>query len=138
MHFTRSALSAVLAICTFCTSALAAPSSFSRSTAVTLKDIATFPNGTWIENSYVRSNGQILVSLLTSPDIYEVDPTGKVAPKLVLSIPGYLGLLGFAELQEDVFAVIAGNFSLATFETTIGKLKIYAPGKPQLVLGDVN
>lgn len=117
MIFIRSALW----ISAICTAAYAAAVGSPRSTGVTIRDIAQFPNGTWIENAIFReSNGQLLVTLLTTPDIYQVDPSGKTPPKLLLSIPGYIGVLGIAELSPDVFAVITGNFTLSTFATVPG------------------
>lgn len=79
-----------------------------------------FPNETWIENISVRSNGQILVTLLTTPDLYQVDPFGEAKPKLIQRFPNALGLLGITELEEDVFVVVAGNYSLKTGTNTPG------------------
>ncbi|UNI23751.1 hypothetical protein JDV02_009551 [Purpureocillium takamizusanense] len=77
------------------------------------RPIIQFPNGTWAENIAVRSNGNILVTLLNEPAIYEVDPRQKpVASKLVHKFDGVSSLFGIAEVSDDVFAVAMGNFSL--------------------------
>ena len=110
----RSAL-AVLALST-----AAYAAAVGSTTKVTTRDIAVFPNGTWVENINILSNGQLLVTLLNVPELYQVDPRGIQEPRLVQRLPGVEGLLGTAEVAPDVFAVIAGNFSLATDVSTTG------------------
>jgi hypothetical protein len=85
---------------------------------VTLRDVWRFPTGTWVENIAVRSNGKLLVTLLSQPDVYQVNPSGTESPSLVYSFPGASGALGIAELGTDVFAVVAGNWSTTTFTST--------------------
>ncbi|KAF7968177.1 hypothetical protein HWV62_31686 [Athelia sp. TMB] len=92
---------------------------------VTTRDIAIFPNGTWVENINILSNGQLLVTLLNVPELYQVDPRGIQEPRLVKRISGVEGLLGIAEVTPDVFAVIAGNLSLATDVSTAGSYSIW-------------
>jgi hypothetical protein len=84
----------------------------------TLHDIWQFPLGTWVENLAVRTNGQLLVTLLSQPELYHVDPFQKTAPTLIHSFPNASGLLGIAEIEDDVFAVVAGNWSTTTLATT--------------------
>ncbi|KAL8823433.1 MAG: hypothetical protein Q9191_005858 [Dirinaria sp. TL-2023a] len=105
--------------------------------------IYQFPNNTWLENLAVRSNalasqslvrkanadsgaikGQVLVTVMTSPDLYLIDPTNR-QPVLVHSFTNHLGLLGIVELQHDVFCVIAGNYSQQTNTNTPGAWDIY-------------
>ena len=75
--------------------------------------IYEFPPQTWVENLAVQSHGKILVTLLFTPDIYQIDPIQKTAI-LVHSFKGYNSLLGIAELQPNIFYIAAGNFSLIT------------------------
>ncbi|KAH6971938.1 hypothetical protein EDB80DRAFT_744073 [Ilyonectria destructans] len=84
--------------------------------------IHEFPNPTWLENIAVRQSGQLLVTSLTHPRLYQVDPSGAYPPVLVADIAGADGLLGIAELERDVFYVIAGNLTAtaATASTTAG------------------
>lgn len=89
-------------------------SSPSPSSPITTNVIWQFPNETWIENLSVRSNGQILVTLLTTPDLYQVDPLGKTKPILIQRFSNALGLLGITEIEEDVFVVVAGNYTVKT------------------------
>ena len=83
-----------------------------------------FPKPTWIENIAVRSNGGLLVTLLTSPELYHISPSTKEAV-LVHKFDGFLGLTGIIEVKEDVFYIGAGNFSLETFASEQGSYKIY-------------
>ncbi|KAF7976645.1 hypothetical protein HWV62_5967 [Athelia sp. TMB] len=94
-------------------------------TGISLETVGVFPNGTWLENAAVRSNGQLLVTLLSSPQVYQVDPFSSQQPQLVQTIPGVEGLLGIGEVEEDVFAVIAGNLSIATVVSTVGSYSIW-------------
>ncbi|GME60473.1 Six-bladed beta-propeller TolB-like protein [Neofusicoccum parvum] len=75
--------------------------------------IYQFPDGTWVENIAVRSNGNLLVTLLTSPELYEIDPSRPESSSahLVHRFDGNVGLFGITEVEADVFAVVGGNFS---------------------------
>jgi hypothetical protein len=85
----------------------------------TLTDVWRFPKGTWAENMAVRSNGQLLVTFITPPDLYLVDPVAP-NPQLIHRFPQAASLLGIAEVEKDVFAVVAGNFSVKTLASTPG------------------
>jgi hypothetical protein len=102
--------------------------------------IYQFPNGTWLENLAIRPTGQILVTVLTAPELWQVTPgynssqhvldTNSSKPlgsaTLVSRIPDVTGLLGIVEMQQlDVFYAIAGNFSLANLTSTNGSYSIW-------------
>ncbi|KZV90794.1 hypothetical protein EXIGLDRAFT_770462, partial [Exidia glandulosa HHB12029] len=80
--------------------------------------------GTWVENIAVRQNGQLIVTMLGVPEIWAVDPI-KSTKSLIASLPGVNGVLGIDELAPDVFAIAAGNFTLATATTTPGSYSIW-------------
>ena len=82
--------------------------------------IYEFPNETWVENIAVRSNGNLLLNLLSTPQLYELDPFNPApsSAKLLHTFPYATGLAGIAEIQPNIFAVLAGNWSLETFSTT--------------------
>lgn len=74
-----------------------------------------FANGTWLENIAVRSNGNLLVTLIDRPELYQIDPFHNIAT-LVTNLEDEadaLSLLGITEMAPDVFVFIAGNFSIA-------------------------
>ena len=79
---------------------------------VSVAEVATFTIGTWIENLAVRSNGKILASSASTPQIWQVDPTDQAAAFVVATIPDHLSLAGITEVPGDVFYVAANNFSV--------------------------
>lgn len=92
-----------------------------------IRTIYEFPNETWIENIAVRSNGNLLLNLLSTPSLYELNPLhpDPGSAKLLHTFPLTTGLAGIAEIQPDVFAVLAGNWSLETFSTTPGSWSVW-------------
>lgn len=93
----------------------------------TLRTVYQFPNPTWVENLAVRSNGHLLLTLLSTPDLYQLDPnSGSTAgAKLVYHFPEYTGLCGIVEIENDVFAVVAGNLTLSPFFSIKGMCILY-------------
>jgi len=76
--------------------------------------IYEFPPQTWVENLAVRSNGKVLVTLLTTPDLYQIDPsTPHSAPILVHHFSEHKGLFGITETTPDIFYLVGGNYSSA-------------------------
>lgn len=74
-----------------------------------------FPKGSWIENLAVRSDGDLLLDVMSTPSLYLLDPRAKTPqPQLLYTFPDTLGVLGITELQHDVFYIITGNYSLTT------------------------
>lgn len=74
--------------------------------------VRELPNPTWVENIAVKASGQLL-TLLTVPDLYYLDPANPSDPKLMSTFPS-LGVLGITKLTPDHFYVLGTNFSLAT------------------------
>lgn len=86
--------------------------------------IYEFPNETWVENLAVRSNGNILVTILTAPQVWSIDPTSHAA-ELVYEFPEATAALGISELEHDVFAVAVGNLSSTSFKGTKGSWGVW-------------
>jgi hypothetical protein len=71
-----------------------------------------------------NSGNEILCTILSTPDLYHVDlVTGSA--KLLHSFPSILGVLGIAEIGHDIFYVAGGNFSLTTFQSTLGSYAVW-------------
>ncbi|KAI1302462.1 hypothetical protein F5Y03DRAFT_361596 [Xylaria venustula] len=87
--------------------------------------IHQFPNGTWVENLAVRTNGQLVTTVSSTPDLYQVDPQNGCSPVLLHSFTGFTSLVGITETATDIFQVVVGNSSLATFEGTEGSFSIF-------------
>ncbi|GAW03041.1 quinoprotein amine dehydrogenase beta chain-like protein [Lentinula edodes] len=100
--------------------ALCASVPHKRATLVTPQVVHTFPNGTNMENLAVRASGQILCTIITAPDLYQVNPSVNSSATLVHSFSGYETLFGIAEVQPDQFYVLAGNASAATLTSVEG------------------
>jgi hypothetical protein len=81
--------------------------------------IATLPSGAWIEVVVARSNGQLLLNRLDTPELWTLDPTTQKSSKVV-GVTNALGLTGITEISPDVFVVIAGNFTTKTISYTKG------------------
>ncbi|KAL7812680.1 hypothetical protein V8C44DRAFT_328966 [Trichoderma aethiopicum] len=102
-----------VALFALCGASLALPSTPPLRPVSTLFE---FPKPSYIENLAVRSNGQILISDLSTSQLTLFDPSalGPKEPVFVHDFTESLGLAGIAEYQPDVFAVITGNVSLTS------------------------
>lgn len=97
----------------------------SQSIGVQVEDIWDFPKGTWVENLAVRGNGKILTTLLTSPQVYQVDPDKKAPATLVHTFNGFRGCLGIVEQKPDIFYVVVGNGTFQIFPDTAGSFTVF-------------
>lgn len=86
--------------------------------------IYRFPRRTSVENLTIRSNGLILATTFFAPEIYQVDPK-TCTVSLVAEIPAATGLLGIAEIEKDVFYVVAGNISATLLIPTAGNFSVW-------------
>lgn len=96
------------------TAALAVDSHSNKDSLTNPQTVHEFPLPTWVENIAVRQNGQILVDLLTSPEIYLLDPHPNSTATLVHNFTSNSALLGITETTHDIFHLIASNFTLPT------------------------
>ena len=77
-----------------------------------VRTLYEYPLGTWIENIAVRPTGELLLTLLNVPELHELDPSeANSTPQLVHRFSRALALSGIAEIDDDTFALSAGNFS---------------------------
>lgn len=82
-----------------------------------IKQLYQFPNATFhdIENIAVRSNGQLLLNMITEPSIYYLDPRkGNSTAQLLYTFPNATSLVGIAEYAPDQFAIAVGNYTVKT------------------------
>lgn len=106
--------------------AIAAETNGSSPWKAETRTIYQFPNNTYVENLAVRPNGQILVNILTSPQVWLVDPDLPDRAVLIHEFPSVLGLSGIVEYQPDTFAIAGGNISLTTGESVVGSWSIWS------------
>lgn len=84
-----------------------------------------FPKPSWIENLAVRSDGDLILSFLTAPEVYRLDPSSKTPePQLLVTIPDNVGLTGITELQNDVFYAIATTNSSLPYTYSLWEVKL--------------
>ena len=88
--------------------------------------IYQFPNDTWVENIAVRPSGSLLVTLITTPDLYLIDPfVPDAEPKLIHRFSSSLWLTGITQAGHDTYYVIGANGTYANLFPTPGSNKIY-------------
>ncbi|KAJ5129136.1 uncharacterized protein N7515_005175 [Penicillium bovifimosum] len=91
---------------------------------VHVETLFQFPNnGSWIDNLVVRSDGNLLLTRLDTPEVWLVNTTSGNAT-LVYSFPNVTSCFGISEIENDVFAVIVGNFSTKTFQPAAGSFSL--------------
>lgn len=96
--------------------------------AYTAKQIYQFPNSpfTDIENVAIRPNGQLVLSIITSPSVYTLDPSQAQGTAVHLhDFTGVTSCLGITEIASDEFAIAVGNVSTATYSGVPGTFSIY-------------
>lgn len=86
-----------------------------KDTAAAVRTVYQFPFPTWVENLAIRStNGKVLVTVMTSPQIFEIDPTKPLpTAKLIYTFPNILAILGIAEIEPDIFVVVGGKYNIS-------------------------
>lgn len=79
-----------------------------------------FPNGTFVENFAIRSQGGILATFLSSPEVAYVDPAApdQEARTIARFPPPATSVLGIAELEPDIFYVATSEFSFKVTQPT--------------------
>ncbi|CAM6083697.1 unnamed protein product [Calypogeia fissa] len=92
----------------------------------TVRTVHEFPKGTFVENLAVRSNGQMVVTTLTSPHLFLFNSVQFGPPALIHNFTSALALSGIAEYAPDTFAVLTGNFSLASGDVGPGSWAVWS------------
>ncbi|KAL7934286.1 hypothetical protein V8C35DRAFT_327208 [Trichoderma chlorosporum] len=102
--------------------------SLASAPSLPVKTLYEFPKPSYIENLAVRSNGQILISDLSAPQLFLFDPSasGPNQPVVVHDFNESLALAGIAEYQPDVFAVITGSYSFTSNISSAGTWNVWS------------
>ncbi|OGM51294.1 hypothetical protein ABOM_000187 [Aspergillus bombycis] len=80
--------------------------------SIRLRDVYQFPNGTWLENIAVRSNGNVLVTAYNLAQLWEINPfngTDSHHAHLIHQFENPGTITGITEIDRDVFVTIASN-----------------------------
>ncbi|KAK0649826.1 hypothetical protein B0T16DRAFT_389803 [Cercophora newfieldiana] len=91
-----------------------------------IRNIFTFPKNHFIENIAVRANSKLLVTSMSVPDLFSIDPTipNPTAP-IVHTFPNCTGIAGIAEVIPDLFALVTGTWDLANTRAALGSLHVW-------------
>lgn len=106
-------------------SALPRPTASSTVQSSPLTLLHSFPSNQHLENLAARWNGHLLLSVVSEPFLYDVDPANP-SPRLLHEFAGYTSIGGIAEIAPDVFAVIAGNSSSTTLNGILGTWSVWS------------
>lgn len=91
---------------------------------VKVETLYQFPeNGSWIDNLVLRSDGSLLLTRLDVPEVWSVNTTSGNAT-VAHSFGNATSCFGITEIDDDVFAVVVGNFSTETYQPTAGSFSV--------------
>lgn len=92
---------------------------------LSVRPVVQFPNPTWVENLYVRSNGRILATTLSNSSVLQINP---LAPnetvEVAATFSNTLGIIGIEEIQPCVFRHCAGIYELSVMNMMLLRLRI--------------
>ncbi|KAL8698279.1 MAG: hypothetical protein Q9201_006666 [Fulgogasparrea decipioides] len=92
--------------------ALAPPTPPAPARASALSVVYQFQDGTQLENLASRSNGYLVLSAVSTPKVYGLDPRARIPrAKLLYTFPEATSLTGIIEAAPDLFVVTTGNYS---------------------------
>ena len=94
-----------------------------------VREIYQFPNTTFtdIENIAVRPNGNLMLNIISSPVIYQLNPSAvNPSPALVHQFTNATSLTGIAQTSSDVYAVVVGKYNISTFAGIPGSFAIWS------------
>ena len=95
----------------------------------TIRQIYQFSDSSFtdIENVATRSNGQLLLNLITEPSTYYIDPTEEnPTAKHLYTFPRGTSLTGIAEYESDVFGIVVGNYSVSGYAGVLGSFSVWS------------
>ncbi|KAK1750441.1 hypothetical protein QBC47DRAFT_121156 [Echria macrotheca] len=121
-----------------CIGALAAISGVAADTSnPPIRNIYTFPPNHFIENIAVRANGRLLITSMSVPQLFSIDPTvATPTAEVVHTFSNITGISGIAEISPDVFALVTATWDLASTRAELGSIRIWkvdfrrGPGGP--------
>ncbi|KAF4949925.1 hypothetical protein FSARC_13333, partial [Fusarium sarcochroum] len=96
-------------------------------------EIVEIPN-VWIENTAIRSNGNLLLNSIGDGKLYSLNPTqSPPTPQVIAQIDSVNSLFGITEVGKDVFAIAGGDFNEGLINNTMSvSLVKFAGNKPSV------
>lgn len=89
--------------------------------SVSTRLVYQFPDPTWIENTAVRSNGELLLTILRPYGaLYLLAEPFDSQPRILLihNFTSVSGLVGITEVKHDLFVATGGNFTTSGLSTS--------------------
>lgn len=80
--------------------------------------------GAWFENIAVRPNGNLLLTRMDLPEVWEYDFTASKATRVAVFSES-LAAAGIAELSPDIWAIVSGRYSMSGGGNTPGSWIIH-------------
>lgn len=77
-----------------------------------------------LENLFIRDTRDILVTSTRSSTLFQVSPSNLYSPLAVGEVPGYTGLLGIAEMEKDIFYVVASNLTETSYSNAVWQVDL--------------
>ncbi|KAK5660612.1 hypothetical protein OQA88_13176 [Cercophora sp. LCS_1] len=91
-----------------------------------IRNVFTFPPNHFIENIAVRSNSKLLITSMSVPHLFSIDPTvASPNASIVHTFSNITGISGIAETTSDVFALVTAEWDLAATRAIPGTLKVW-------------
>lgn len=123
----RTLLLSLTAHCALLPAALASCSVFEEEgpnnasvTTIYQSNIST----SWLENISRRPNGMLVVTRADVPEVWTINVTNG-SSHMAATIPNARNLFGITDIEKDVFAIVAGNVSLATATPENGTFSVW-------------
>ncbi|KAK3392822.1 hypothetical protein B0H63DRAFT_456664 [Podospora didyma] len=111
---------------TFVAAALGVQAGVVAPTQPSIRNVYTFPKNTFIENIAVRSNSKLLITSMSVPDLFLIDPTvANATAPIVHTFANATGISGIAEISPDVFALVTGVWDLINTRAQLGSLAVW-------------
>ncbi|KAK0708677.1 hypothetical protein B0H67DRAFT_603533 [Lasiosphaeris hirsuta] len=111
------------------TLALWASSAAATQASPPIRNIYTFPPNHFIENIAVRSNSRLLITSMSVPHLYSINPLISAPAADVVhtfaSPSNATGISGIAEIAPDVFAVVVADWDLFATRAIPGTLAVW-------------
>ncbi|KAF2797767.1 hypothetical protein K505DRAFT_297794 [Melanomma pulvis-pyrius CBS 109.77] len=85
--------------------------------------LITTPN--FLENIAVRSNNHLLLTSVSTPTIYSLDPSNTSSLYSLPPIPNANSTAGITEIAPDIFAVIAGTMDTEKLRWVLGTVSLW-------------
>lgn len=91
-----------------------------------ISNVFTYPMNRFIENIAVRANSKLLVTSMSVPDLFSIDPTATTpVADVVHTFANATGLMGITEVTPDVFALVSGEWDLPATRALPGTMVVW-------------